>query len=72
MVTVTNSSGCQAVSSPTTVIVNPLPTTTITGSTTICSGSSSILNAGAGFASYHWSTNASTQTISVNSAGTSR
>ncbi len=70
MVTVTNSSGCQAISSPTTVIVNPLPTTTITGSTTVCSGSSSILNAGAGFASYHWSTNASTQTISVNSAGT--
>ena len=36
----------------------------------ICDGSSSILDAGPGFVSYLWSTGATTQTITVNTAGT--
>lgn len=37
---------------------------------TICAGNSVTLNAGVGFASYVWSTGASTQTIPVSAAGT--
>ena len=69
-VTVTNAAGCTAASAPTDVIVNALPTPGIAGSTTICAGGSSILDAGSGYSSYLWSTGATTQTITVSAAAT--
>ncbi|MEO8147434.1 MAG: T9SS type A sorting domain-containing protein, partial [Bacteroidia bacterium] len=68
-VTVTNVNGCTgSVSVTTTVNANLTPS--ISGSLSFCSGSSTILNAGSGYTSYNWSNGATTQTISVNSAGT--
>ncbi|MBK9400559.1 MAG: PKD domain-containing protein [Bacteroidetes bacterium] len=49
--------------------VNALPTPSITGSLTFCTGGSTTLNAGS-FSSYLWSTGANTQTIVVNTANT--
>ncbi len=70
-VTVTNANGCSVVSaSPTTVTVNALPNPSIAGSTTLCFGASSLLNAGAGYSQYLWSTGATTQTILVSAAAT--
>lgn len=68
-VTVTNSTGCSAATSAT-VTVGSTPTPTISGASSICSGASTVLNAGTGYSTYHWSTNAATQTISVSTTGT--
>ncbi len=70
-VTITNANGCSAVSVPTTVTVNTLPSATITanGPTTFCQGGNVTLVASSG-ASYLWSNGAPTQTISVTAAGT--
>ena len=67
---VTNNQGCSTTSGNTTVVVNALPTATITpsGSTTICAGGSLTLTAPAG-AAYVWSNGASTQSIAVTTAG---
>ena len=67
---VTNNQGCTATSANTTVVVNALPTATITasGSTTICSGASVTLSAPAG-AAYVWSNGATTQSIAASTAG---
>ncbi|MFZ4522018.1 MAG: GEVED domain-containing protein [Bacteroidales bacterium] len=51
-----------------TVTVTQGPAVSISGDLAICAGNSNILDAGS-FASYIWSTGATTQTISVNSAG---
>ncbi len=71
-VRVTNANGCQSAASiGTTVTVNPLPTTpTISagGPTTFCSGGSVILTSSVG-TSYLWSTGATTQSITVLTAG---
>ena len=56
-VVVTNASGCNAVSSPVTVTINTLPLANIIplGSTTICSGSSVVLQANSGPGlTYQW------------------
>ena len=50
------------------LIHNPKPV--ITGSLTICNGSSTTLDAGTGYDLYSWSTTETTQTINVNTAGT--
>jgi trimeric autotransporter adhesin len=68
-VTITNSNGCSSTASKI-VTINPLPTTTIAGSTTFCAGGSSTLDAGAGFSNYLWSNGATTQSISTTTAGT--
>jgi murein DD-endopeptidase MepM/ murein hydrolase activator NlpD len=69
--TITNANGCSAVSTPTTVNVNPLPSATITpsGATTFCQGGSVMLSAAAGN-TYSWSTGATAQSISISNTGT--
>ena len=66
-VTVTNANGCKATASASTT-ASALPVPVITGSTTFCQGSSTILDAGAGFSTYSWSTGATTRTITANTA----
>lgn len=70
-VTVT-SNGCQGISASTPVVVNPLPTTSITASgatTNLCPGATVTLSADAGFKSYLWSNSATTRSIVVNAPG---
>ncbi len=67
-VTVTDANGCvDSVSYTLAAYTNPTPV--ITGTAAICQNQSSLLDAGS-FASYNWSTGASTQTISVTQSGT--
>jgi Mg-chelatase subunit ChlD len=69
--TATDASGCSGLSQPVPVTVQAAPTAllTVIGSTTLCEGDSVILDAGAGFVFYQWSTGASTQRITVRLAG---
>ena len=71
-VKVTNSEGCQSLSSAASVItVNSLPVTpaiTAVGPTTFCAGGSVTLTSGAG-TSYLWSTGETIQNINVSSSG---
>jgi large repetitive protein len=69
-VTATDDNGCQGTSAPVNVTINsnPAPTVTAGGPTTLCQGQSVTLTASAG-ASYLWSTGATTQSITVSSAG---
>lgn len=59
------SDGTFTTSNQVTIQVNPLPVTSIGEDATICLGDSIVLDAGAGFASYLWSTGETTQTISA-------
>lgn len=70
-VTVTNASGCSAISAATTVTVNPLPVATIVtnGPTSFCQGGSVTLTSSTA-SSYLWSNNATTQSITVSTSGT--
>ncbi len=70
-VTVTNAQGCQGVTSRDISLV-PNPTPSISGPSVICSGNNAILDAGAGYSSYQWSTGGATRQITVNSGGTYR
>jgi gliding motility-associated-like protein len=65
----TTANGC--ISTDTLRILNVFanPTVNLGNDTSICQGSSWLLNAGPGFASYLWSNGATTQTITVNTAG---
>jgi hypothetical protein len=69
-VTVTSGNGCSATSSVVTVVVNPLPTASISanGPTSFCQGDFVILTASPG-TSYLWSNGATTQSIMVSNAG---
>ncbi|MGD0711932.1 MAG: T9SS type A sorting domain-containing protein [Bacteroidales bacterium] len=68
-VTVSNASGCTG-SASTLVTITPNPVPDITGPSSICSGSIATLDAGGGYSAYLWSTSATTETISVTTAGT--
>ncbi len=69
-VAVTNANGCTATSPATTVALNPAAKAVITpsGSTAICEGNSVILTASKN-ATYLWSNGATTQSITVGTAG---
>lgn len=69
-VTVTNSQGCSAVSNAN-VIVNALPTASVTETAEICAGAQAVLVADAqSGSSYTWSTGSHQSQVSVNTAGT--
>ncbi|MCX6274497.1 MAG: SBBP repeat-containing protein, partial [Bacteroidetes bacterium] len=68
-VTATDANGCPANNS-TTLTLPSSPTTSISGTLSFCSGSSTQLCATGGFASYAWSTGATTQCITVSTATT--
>ena len=71
--TITSSATCRtsdtASSLQVVLNVNAVPTPTIAGTLNYCTGGSTTLDAGAGYASYSWSNSASAQTISP-AAGT--
>ncbi len=68
-VTVTNASSCSGTATAS-VTVNSNLTPVITGPTSICTGTTGTLDAGAGYSTYLWSTAANTETITVNTPGT--
>lgn len=70
-VTVTNGNNCTAVSTPITVTVNAAPDNSVNvgGATTFCPGDSVQLTAASGL-NYHWSNNATTQSIFASAVGT--
>jgi gliding motility-associated-like protein len=65
---VADGNGCTGADTVT-VIQNANPVPSITGTTVFCAGSSTSLNAGAGFSQYQWSNSATTQTINVTTGG---
>ena len=68
LVKVTDANGCSDTASMITNYVTLAPPT-ITGDLIFCSGSSTILDAGAGYASYFWSTGETSRTITVDTEG---
>jgi hypothetical protein len=70
-VTVSNDSGCTAISAPVTVTVNasPKPVITPPGPVTLCEGDSVILDAGAGFSSYTWSNGGTKRRTTIKTSG---
>ena len=70
-VVVTNASGCTATSAPTYVVINTIPTASITPSGTVsaCTGATTTLT-GAGASTYLWSTGATTSSIGVTTSNT--
>ncbi len=68
-VTVTDNNGCTGSDQVTVEETNGL-SPTISGDLAICQGQATILDAGSGYGSYSWNTGATSQTITVNQAGT--
>ena len=68
-VTVTDGNGCTS-EAAVMVVENALPTPMITGPTSICIGTSTMLDAGGGYTDYIWSGGETTSTFSTNQAGT--
>ncbi len=68
-VQVTDANGCSGVD-VVSVEVNQLPDPQIAGSTSFCIGTTTVLDAGAGYDSYVWSDGSLNQTLEVSEAGT--
>ncbi|UTA66280.1 sialate O-acetylesterase [Emticicia sp. 21SJ11W-3] len=71
-VTATNTFGCQQVSEPVAVQVNPLPakpTIFASGPTTFCEGSSVILTSSTSVNGYIWNNSAAAQTVNTSTSG---
>lgn len=71
-VSVTDANGCSGSSStPVSITVNnnPTPVITVNGSAVVCEGDSVMLDGGAGYSAYLWSTGGTSQTIYADSAG---
>ncbi|MEM9819679.1 MAG: DUF642 domain-containing protein [Bacteroidota bacterium] len=68
-VTVSDANACTG-ETALSVVVNDNPEPSIAGSATFCIGTSTILDAGAGYSSYEWSNGTQTQTNEVAIAGT--
>lgn len=66
-VTVTNATGCTATASRT-LTVNPTPAASMVGNLVICAGGSTVFTATGG-GTYLWNTNATTASITINTAG---
>jgi gliding motility-associated-like protein len=66
--TVTDKFGCSA-TSKLKIIEIPLPKTIIKGDTLLINGTSTLLNAGAGFSSYLWNTGEVAQVITITQSG---
>ena len=71
-VEITDANGCSVSLPAVSVVSNFVPTLALTssGSTAFCAGSSVNLLASGGFTSYSWNNGASTQSLTVNTAGT--
>jgi len=69
-VKITDNIGCNATSAAFTVTINSAPAPGIAGVTTVCGGNPIVISADQAYATYLWSTGATTQTISVSTAGT--
>ncbi|MFO7723627.1 MAG: T9SS type A sorting domain-containing protein, partial [Bacteroidales bacterium] len=69
-VKVTSPIGCSSLSAPVNVIIHPLPVVNLGNDTAILPGQHIMLNAGAGFTSYLWSTGATTQSVMIDTSGT--
>ena len=67
---IVNVDGCNSAATTTEVVINGLPQPVITGDNTFCTGFSSTLDAGTGYAGYLWSNGSTNQTIQVFSSGT--
>ncbi|HRG58966.1 MAG TPA: T9SS type A sorting domain-containing protein [Bacteroidia bacterium] len=68
---ISNTGGCSAISNSIAVTVNSLPTIpVISGANSFCPDNITTLNAGSGYTSYLWNTNATTASIIVTQAGT--
>ncbi|MBA3900621.1 MAG: gliding motility-associated C-terminal domain-containing protein, partial [Bacteroidetes bacterium] len=58
-----DANGCLASSAPIQLEGKALPVVNISGSTGICQGDSSLMDAGSGFSAYQWNTGAATQEV---------
>lgn len=66
-VTVTDGNGCPGVD---TIVITDVSPQVSVADQSICLGETAVLDPGAGYVSYQWSTNQTTQTISVDTNGT--
>ena len=69
-VQVMSPSGCKKMSPAVTVTIHPLPVVNLGNDTVLLPTQTVLLNAGAGFASYLWSTGATSQQATIDNTGT--